>query len=65
MKLNDILPFLIPVFFIEVGLALTALVHILRYDKYKCGNRVIWIIIVLFIQIIGPIIYFCFGKEDY
>lgn len=65
MKLNDILPFLIPVFFIEVGLALTALVHILRHDKYKCGNRVIWIIIVLFIQIIGPIIYFCFGKEDY
>ncbi len=67
MKNADIfmqyLPFLIPVIIIEVGLMAAALIHIFTHKTYKTGNRVIWVILS-FVQIIGPILYFILGKSD-
>lgn len=63
-KVLEYLPFLIPIILLEVILAVTALIHVIKHPKYKFGNKIMWIIIVLFIQIIGPIIYFVFGKGD-
>lgn len=63
-KIIELLPFLIPILIIEYALAITALVHVLRHPKYRFGNKAMWILIVLLIQIIGPIVYFVFGKGD-
>ena len=63
-QIIEYLPFLIPILIIEFALAITALVHVLRHPNYRFGNKVIWIIIVLCIQIIGPIIYFVFGRGE-
>jgi hypothetical protein len=63
-QIIEYLPFLIPIIIIELALALTALVHVLRHPNYRFGNKVIWIIIVLCIQIVGPIIYFVFGRGE-
>lgn len=60
----EYLPFLIPLLIIEFVLAITALVHVLRHPNYKFGNKVIWILVVLLLQIIGPIFYFIFGRGD-
>lgn len=60
----EYLPFLIPVMVIELGLAIAALVHVLRHDTYKFGNRALWVILVLCVQIIGPILYFTVGRSD-
>lgn len=62
--LMEYLPFLIPVILIEFALAITALVHVLKHPNYRFGNRVLWIIIVLCFQIIGPIVYFVFGRGE-
>jgi hypothetical protein len=62
--ITQYLPFLIPVAVIQLGLMVAALVHILRHDTYKAGNRVLWIIIVVIVNIIGPILYFTIGKGD-
>lgn len=62
--LIEYLPVLLPVIIIELALALIALIHVLRHPNYKVGNKVIWIIVVLFIQFIGPIAYFVFGREE-
>jgi hypothetical protein len=56
-------PFLLPIILIELILMVTALVHILTHKTYKTGNRTIWVI-VSFIQIIGPILYFILGRSD-
>ncbi len=56
--------FLIPLFLIQLALMVTALVHILRHDTYKVGSKAIWIVIVLFVNIIGPILYFTIGRSD-
>ena len=63
-KLMEYLPFLIPIFIVELALMLTALIHVLKHDKYRFGNRVLWIIIVVFLQIIGPILYFTVGRGE-
>jgi hypothetical protein len=55
---------LIPVLIVTVTLAVTTFVHVLLHPNYRFGNRTMWIIIVLLVQIIGPIIYFAFGKEE-
>ncbi|GEK31473.1 hypothetical protein KZO01_17820 [Kurthia zopfii] len=62
--LQQLLPIIIPIFLIQVILAITALVHVLKHPNYKFGNKIMWIIIVLFIQMIGPIIYFLFGRGE-
>lgn len=63
-ELMEYLPFLIPVIIIQFALAILALIHVLKHPNYRFGNKMIWIIVVLFIQIIGPIVYFVFGRGD-
>ncbi|GEK07663.1 PLDc N-terminal domain-containing protein [Schleiferilactobacillus harbinensis] len=63
-QLTDYLPILIPVIILELALMITALIHVLRHPHYRFGNKVLWIIIVVVFQIIGPIVYFAFGRGD-
>jgi len=55
-------PFLIPLVIAELALAITALVHVLKHPNYRFGNKIMWILIVLIIQIAGPIVYFVLGR---
>ena len=58
------LPLLIPVLIIQLNLAITALVHVIRHPHYRFGSKPVWIAVVLFVQIIGPVLYFIFGKGE-
>ena len=59
------IPFLIPLVIVQFGLLAYTLYHILTHNTYKRGNRVLWLIITLvFMNYIGPILYFILGKED-
>lgn len=60
----EYLPFILPLFIAELILAIVALVHVLRHPHYRFGNKVMWVIIVLIIQIIGPIVYFALGRGE-
>lgn len=62
--LIEYLPFLIPLVILQYGLAIFAIVHIIKHPNYKFGNQVMWIILSLFLSFIGPILYFMFGKGD-
>lgn len=62
--LKEYLPFLIPIIAVELILMITALVHVIKHPHYRFGNQVIWILLVVFIQIIGPVIYFVFGRGE-
>ena len=58
------LPVLIPLIIVQLVLAIFALVHVLRHSHYRFGNRIMWILIVLLVNIIGPIVYFVFGRGE-
>lgn len=62
--ISEYLPVLIPVIIVEWTLAIIALVHVIKHPNYKFGNKVMWILIVLLIQIIGPVVYFIFGRGE-
>ena len=64
-QLMEFLPFLIPLVIAEFALFGYTLYHILTHDTYKRGNRVLWLAVtVIFMNFVGPILYFLFGKED-
>jgi hypothetical protein len=55
---------LIPVFLIEVGLLVWAVVDVARRERVRGGNKVVWILVIVLVNIIGPIIYLIFGREE-
>ncbi|WP_287883193.1 PLD nuclease N-terminal domain-containing protein [Agathobacter sp.] len=63
-RFMELLPILIPLIAIEAGLLLYGLIHVLTHKNYKCGNRLIWVLVVCLFSIVGPILYIILGKED-
>ncbi|HEY5504802.1 MAG TPA: PLD nuclease N-terminal domain-containing protein [Sedimentisphaerales bacterium] len=59
----QLLPLLIPVAIIELGLLVWALLDIIRRKNTK-GPKIVWIIVVVLFEIIGPIAYFIFGRGE-
>lgn len=62
-ELRELLPFLIPLALIQFALLLAALLDLLRRPKTR-GPKWLWIILILFVQMIGPIAYFVIGREE-
>lgn len=62
--MDNQLVLLLPFVILEFVLAITALIHVIKYPNYRFGNKFIWILVVLFLQIIGPIFYFIFGRGE-
>lgn len=62
--ISEYLPLVIPYIIVEFVLLIIALVHVLRHNSYRFGNKVMWAIIVVIFQIIGPIVYFVFGRGE-
>lgn len=64
-KFMEFLPFLIPLILIEFALLGYTLHHIFTHNSYKRGNRTLWIVITIVgMNMVGPILYFIFGKEE-
>lgn len=63
-EIKEYLPLLLPMIAVQLVLLICAVIHILRHEHYKCGNRVIWLLIVCLVNIIGPILYFAVGREE-
>jgi len=62
-NINSLLPALIPLVILEVVFTGASLIHIFTHKTYKHGNRVLWVILS-FVNIIGPVLYFIIGRGD-
>ncbi|EOT49430.1 MULTISPECIES: PLD nuclease N-terminal domain-containing protein [Enterococcus] len=58
------LPLFIPLLLLEFGLMIAAVVSVFKQTHYRFLNRWSWLMIVIFLQMIGPILYFVFGREE-
>jgi hypothetical protein len=54
---------LIPLILIQLALMATALLDLRRREKTR-GPKWMWILIIVFGELIGPIIYFVAGRLD-
>lgn len=61
--LNSLMPAIIPLAILEVVLTGATLIHIFTHKTYKHGSRLLWVILS-FINIIGPVLYFTIGRGD-
>jgi hypothetical protein len=62
-EIGPLLPFLIPVLVIQLGLVAAALLDLVKRERTR-GPKWMWVLIILFVNLIGPIIYFLVGRED-
>jgi len=60
-----LLAILVPILLIQLGLLVIALYDLTRPTRrVKGDNKVVWALIIIFINVIGPILYFLVGRED-
>ncbi len=64
-QILNILPVIIPLMILELALMVIALVDVIRREPQRVRwNKVVWIVIIVAINIIGPIAYFIFGRQE-
>ena len=61
--LQQYIPYLIPVIIIQLILLVAGLVDLARRTRTN-GPKWLWALIILFVNIIGPIIYFAIGRVE-
>lgn len=59
----SILPIILPVIAIGLILVLTALIDLYRHRKTR-KNVLLWTLIIIFVNTVGPILYFVIGRKD-
>ncbi|MDR1774153.1 MAG: PLDc N-terminal domain-containing protein [Clostridioides sp.] len=55
---------LLPLILVNLILVVVSLRDVFRTKTYKFGNTIFWVCVILFVQIIGPIIYLILGRDD-
>ncbi|MDA1883519.1 PLD nuclease N-terminal domain-containing protein [Bacillus cereus group sp. BY105LC] len=57
------LPIILPVIAVGVLLVFIAFIDLYRHRKTR-KNVLVWTLIILFVNILGPILYFVIGRKD-
>ena len=57
------LPLIIPLILIQLGLMIFALIDLSKREKTR-GPKWMWVLIIVFGELIGPIIYFVLGRPE-
>ena len=60
---SQILLIAIPLAVIEIALLLLAVFDLLRQDReVRGGSKAVWAVVIVFVNIIGPLVYFFAGR---
>lgn len=62
-QLTKYLPLLIPIILLQFGLLVAALVDLMKREKTK-GPKWMWVLVIVFVNLFGPIIYFIVGRDE-
>lgn len=54
----------IPLLLIQLGLIVWALVDLSKRERVKGGSRIVWVIVILVFEFIGPILYLAWGRDE-
>jgi len=61
--LMKFLPLIIPLLLIQLALMIFALVDLSKREKTR-GPKWMWVLIIVFGELLGPIIYFVIGRPE-
>jgi hypothetical protein len=60
---RSLIPLLIPILILELGLIIFALRDLSRRERVN-GPKWMWVVIIVLLQLIGPVLYFTVGRRD-
>jgi hypothetical protein len=65
MDTKSLLLFLSPIIVIELGLTIYALYDLSRPErKVKGDSKLVWTLVILLFNLIGPLLYLFIGREE-
>ena len=65
LKPEQVIALLIPIVLIQLGLMVAALIDLERDERrVRGGSKFVWAIVIVFVNVIGPILYFVAGREE-
>ncbi len=62
-ELVRLLPLFAPLVLIQLALLVAALIDLARREATR-GPKWVWLIVVLFVSLVGPLAYFLFGRRE-
>lgn len=63
-EIRSYIPLILPLLIIEITLLIIALVDLFRRDQVRYLPRWAWAVIIIVLNIIGPIVYLLLGREE-
>ncbi len=64
MRTTSLILLILPLVVVQLALLGFALNDLVRRKRVKGGNKWLWGAIIVFIEFIGPILYFVLGREE-
>jgi hypothetical protein len=65
LSTEQIVALLVPVLLIQLGLMIAALYDLEKPERtVRGGSKVVWVLVIVFLNILGPILYFVAGREE-
>ena len=62
-ELQGLLPILIPIVALELILMIVALVKLFKHPEEVKGSMLVWALVIVFFNIIGPVAFLIFGRK--
>ena len=65
LKTEQVIALLLPLVVIQLGLIVAALYDLEKEERHvRGGSKLVWVLIIVFVNVIGPIVYFTAGRQD-
>ena len=65
LSTTQILALLAPIVVIQLGLMIAALYDLEKEERrVRGGSKLVWVLIIVFINLFGPLAYFFVGREE-
>jgi hypothetical protein len=65
LRTEQIIALLIPIVLIQLGLMIVALYDLEKPERtVRGGSKLVWALVIVFLNILGPIVYFVAGRDE-
>jgi hypothetical protein len=65
LKVEQIIALVAPIIVIQLGLMIAALFDLEREERrVRGGSKLVWALVIVLVNVVGPILYFVAGREE-